>query len=1037
MDDITKFVIDYLDQDIARCEDFRDQKIKPDVLERYKKFFAETSYFESKFPKLAKQSSLVSHDVMSTIDGAMPPIMKILMGSDEVIKIEGAESEDTGNAEIMEKLISYQLMRKNDMFNIMYDWVKDSLITGMGIVKCYWERETKDQQVTETMSIDALNQAYEAGLQIVEVVPADEFGNFDVTFIQQFYTKNQPRIENVMLSEFLFDPEARSIDECSFIAQKKRVTASYLREKEKQGLYANVEEAIKQGDEDVNVDEIEEEVTELDISAYGYQDNARKKKIIYECFVDIDINEDGILEKMIITKCGKTILRMEPNVYGRHPFFEMIPVKEPFRVWPKQSFVDRVAQWQDLKTAMIKQMAVNIALSNDPRVVVDEQSINLSDLIEGRNWLRKKSGATMADAVMPMPPIPLSSATFPMLEYADTQKEQDTGVTRYNQGLDARSLNKMLDINTPVPMADGTYKLLRDIVDGDMVVGKNGKPTKVIKAHEIHFPERAYDITFESGETIKAGGEHLWTITTGNDRKLNKNQTVDTDTVYHLFKSQKSKIHIPRVSRPEITNPYKPLLDPYVLGVWLGDGHSYAPRITTADKEVIDYVSKWANGDVIVDKTQNARAATTYYIHGLYPYLKELKLIKKNGAYSSAYIGNEKHIPEEYFRASYEDRMELLRGIMDTDGCHHSGGTVIFTQKEGKLIDDVARLIDGLGGWAQPKREMFPGKLAKHNTKYYQLTFTTQDNPFKLSIKAGKWVGRKKSVTSQTIREITLVEKTLMRCLTVDANDGLFCVGRKFTVTHNTASGINSIMNASNQRMELMVRRMAETGIRKLFRFMITLNQKFIDVDTVIRLTNETLNISPEDLSGEFDLVVNAGMGITSKESTMMSLQTLLTALLQVGAQGIPVATPTNIYNIFKKWVETVGLKDTNTYLTDPAIQQQRMMMEQAIKMQVLASMPPEIMAYYYQNATLPPEVLMAMPPQIQVLFGGNYGQQGAMVGGGAPGGTGGGSVGVAQGLPAFGTSGDNRTLQNYANLNDGGTIGTANRTQPVGQVPQ
>ena len=67
---------------------------------------------------------------------------------------------------------------------------------------------------------------------------------------------------------------------------------------------------------------------------------------------------------------------------------------------------------------------------------------DIQDLIEGRNWLRKKSGATMADAVMPMPPIPLSSATFPMLEYADTQKEQDTGVTRYNQGLDARSLNK-------------------------------------------------------------------------------------------------------------------------------------------------------------------------------------------------------------------------------------------------------------------------------------------------------------------------------------------------------------------------------------------------------------------------------------------------------------------------------------------------------------------------------------------------------------------------------------------------------------------
>jgi len=696
VDELTRFVIEYLDEDIRLAENYRDEKIKPDVLERYKKFFAETSYFDTKFPKLSKQSSLVSRDVMSTLDGAMPSIMRILMGTDEVIRIEGAEAEDVRKAKLMEKLINYQLMRKNDMFTILYDWIKDSLITGLGIVKCYWEREEKQKDVTTAMSLDALNAAYDQGLLITNVIPADEFGNFQVTYTQSYYTKNQPRIENVMLSEFLFDPQARTLQDCKFVAQKKRVSASYLREKEKQGFYANVEEAIKDGEEESIVDDLEEEITDIDLSAYGYQDDARKEKLIYECYVDIDINKDGILEHMIITKCGDVILRMEENVYGQHPFFALCPIKEPFRIFPKQSFIDKVAQWQDIKTAMIKQMAVNIALSNDPRIVVDEQAININDLIEGRNWLRKKQGASMSDAIMPMPPIPLSNATFPMLDYADGQKELDSGVTRYGQGLNAQSANR-------------------------------------------------------------------------------------------------------------------------------------------------------------------------------------------------------------------------------------------------------------------------------------------------------------------------------------------------------TATGIQSIMSAGNQRLELMVRRMAETGIRDLFRFLVTLNQKFVDMPTVVRLTNEEMKITPDDLSGEFDLVVNAGMGISTKEQTVMNLQTLLTAILQVSSQGIPVATPTNIYNILKKWVEEVGFKNTNDYLTDPAIQQQRAIMETTIKMQILSSLPPGIMSYYYQTGQLPPEVMLMLPPEIQVLFGGDNGQrtQGISPSPSTPGGTGGGVVGVSGGLPPLGTAGDNRTVQNFENINDGGTVGTANRTKPVGQVPQ
>ena len=76
-----------------------------------------------------------------------------------------------------------------------------------------------------------------------------------------------------------------------------------------------------------------------------------------------------------------------------------------------------------------------------------------------------------------------------MIELADSMLQKHTGVTSYNQGLDADSLNKMLALDTPIPMADGTVKLNKDVVAGDMVIGSDGKPTQVLKAHPVQMPE--------------------------------------------------------------------------------------------------------------------------------------------------------------------------------------------------------------------------------------------------------------------------------------------------------------------------------------------------------------------------------------------------------------------------------------------------------------------------------------------------------------------------------------------------------------------
>nr|DAJ26174.1 MAG TPA: Portal protein [Caudoviricetes sp.] len=625
-----KALLKSVQADIAEAEAYQQSVIEPTVRERYQIYYADKEYYANKFPILSKTSSLVSTDVADTIEWALPSLMKVFTGSDEVITVAGVTEEDDQNAEVMQSLLVYQLQRQNKFFPILYNWMKDSLITGMGIIKCYWERTEGWTPETQKLNTDALRLLSQTGVEITNVQGPDMMGDFMVTWNSPYYVKNSPKIENILVSEFLYSPDAKNLEDANFVAHRKKVTMSHLRQKEKEGIYANVD-MVKpdNGPTSWLSDQIEEAIGDNYTPLHkNNQDKAREEVTIYECYTKIDFNNDGILEDMIITVAGDVILRAEPNYMGRHPFFAISPTKDPHRIWVKRSYAELIGELQDMKVALTRQIVQNIALTNDPKMILSEESINISDYIEGRKVIRKKPGASMGDVAMSMPVNQLSPQTFQFLEWLEGQKENRTGITRYNQGLDASSLNK-------------------------------------------------------------------------------------------------------------------------------------------------------------------------------------------------------------------------------------------------------------------------------------------------------------------------------------------------------TATGISAILGQSAQRLELIARMYAETGISELFRFMVSLNQKFVDQETVVRLTNKQLRISPDDLNGNFDLVVNAGISIATKESTILTLQTMLTALMQTQAAGIPIVTPQNIYNLFKKWIESAGFKNYNDYVTDPAVVQQRAIMDMQLKQQVLGSLPPEALQAYMTFGVLPPQYLLMLPPELQLLFGG------------------------------------------------------------------
>ena len=911
-------IVSKLQQDIDAANAYYEETVEPKIIERYQIYNADKSFYAKMFPKLSKRCELVSTDVQDTIESTMPSMMKTFFGSTDVVTIQGVDGtdQDDSRAEKMQELINYQL-EKNKFFMTFYQWAKDALITNAGIIKVDWDREYKPTQQTIMLDADAYAQyrpqAEQAGIKVLDVQPT--MGGFQVTIEQQKMSKNQPRIMNVLASEFRFSPDANTLDDADFVAHRKIVSLDYLRKQQESGLYSHVEDLTERST-DPHYTTLDEQINDDIDETPNTTDSGRRKVELYECYVNINMsdNPDAKLTPMIITVSNGIILRMEENTYERNPFFILCPRMDPHKIWPDTGFVDLIAQLQHSKTAILRQMIYNIALGNDSQKAVNPSMlVDINDLLEGRSVIRVSGNVT--DAIQNIPAAPLQSWTFDMLNYIDEQRENRTGITKYNQGMDSDSLNKMLDINTPVPMADGSYKILKDIVDGDIIVGRSGKPTKVKKAHIIHYPERAYDITFKSGETICAGGEHLWTVITQHGVK----QVMDTDSIYKYMKNTKATLYIPTVGKVDFTGNDELPLDPYVLGAYLGNGHKHSCRITELDYEVMEYISEWAEKHesyIIKCKEQNAGRATTYAINGkLWKILHDLKIVKKYPSEEA-----EKYIPEAYFHASYEDRLNLMRGLMDTDGCYHSGALSIFTQKNGRLLKDFIRLVNTFG-WRAHTHEVFPPQCKK-DCKYFQVTISSTDNPFRLSRKANKWKMKKRCNGKQAIVSIKSASMRLMRCLTVDADDGLFCVGKHFTVTHNTATGINIITQQANQRLELIARIFAETGMSDLFRFLIKLNQLFINEETVVRLTNGPMQIDPTDLDGEFDLVVNAGMGAGAKQQNvqnMQILQGLMTQMYQLGFVG-----PEQAYNFAKRYIEEIGFKNTDDYLMNPQQAQQQ-----------------------------------------------------------------------------------------------------------------
>ena len=432
-------------RDIDRANSFFTSKVEPVLRTRHQIYEADRAYYNKRFSQTAGQSDFVSFDFWSLVQWAIPVIMNSFFGSDEAVVIVGRNEEDVQRAELLKELIQFQLMTQNKGFLVLWDWFTDAFQYNLGAVKIWWERiEDWDEAKIEYCDMSRLMMIQQDQWSEIEYAsPPDMFGMSHVQYRIGRFKSNRPIIEPVRVTDLRWSPEAKSLNDANFVAHRQMVTADHLRKQAKAGVYDT--RAVERAIESVNGGNVvygafETELNDELEQMPNDEDSARNLYELYECYVKIDINGDGMLEDALVSVVGDVLIRVTENPYGRVPIFTLSPIRDPFKVLANLSLAEIVGEIQTIKTGLIRQMLINTVNTNHQRWFIDGEGIDLKDIEMGRQYIKVDGDPRLK--VFAWPQQGVAPWTMNMLESLEGALEQWTGRTRYNQGTDATSLNK-------------------------------------------------------------------------------------------------------------------------------------------------------------------------------------------------------------------------------------------------------------------------------------------------------------------------------------------------------------------------------------------------------------------------------------------------------------------------------------------------------------------------------------------------------------------------------------------------------------------
>jgi len=395
------------------------------------------------------RSSIVTGEVAEVVDGALPQLLRVFTQSDEMVRFEPKGAGDEEKAKQATEYVNWVLNHDNQGVILFHNWFKDALLQKNGIVKVYWDEQTdvtkekyenlNEEELTMLMSdpeVEVVSQDME------EVMPEsiDPMTGMVIPPVVSYSVKlkrtkknGKVIVENVPPEEFLISKKARTIGDAPFVAHRKLTTRSELVamgfDKEKVANLPSYSDLTYSEERVARFDrgEMPDEQASLDHSMQDVE--------VMECYLKVDMDDDGIAELRKIVYAGQEILDNEEVDFV--PFASICPIPMPHKFFG-HSLADRATDLQLIKSTVTRQILDNLYLTNNARMGVVEGQVNLDDMltVTAGGVVRIKN----PNAIVPLTVPPTASQSFPMLQYLDSVQSKRTGVNDAQQGLDPNIL---------------------------------------------------------------------------------------------------------------------------------------------------------------------------------------------------------------------------------------------------------------------------------------------------------------------------------------------------------------------------------------------------------------------------------------------------------------------------------------------------------------------------------------------------------------------------------------------------------------------
>ena len=364
---------------------------------------------------------------------------------------------------------------------------------------------------------------------------------------------------------------------------------------------------------------------------------------------------------------------------------------------------------------------------------------------------------------------------------------------------------------------------------GDLVTGSNGRPTPVLGVYPQGRRE-VFRVQAQDGASTLCCGEHLWAVTARKDRERGRpHRVVETrEMVGRLRAAHAHRFELPLVSQPVEFEPRDVPMDPYALGLLLGDGcltTSTTPSFATGDPELavaleaaldgIELRRKGAVDDVLRHRTGHRGGVIVAN-----PVTAVLRDRGLAGTRSST-----KFVPEGYLHNSSEVRLAVLQGLLDTDGGPVTQGgrtcRVQYSTCSARLRDDVVFLVRSLGGVAYWRTRAAAGRApgwARGRDVHHRSDAFVMDirlpagvEPFRLARKREAYRASGGGRPMRFVHSIEPAGEEETLCIQVAAADSLY-VTDDFLVTHNTLNDsfivLDEAQNTTPEQMKMFLTRL-------------------------------------------------------------------------------------------------------------------------------------------------------------------------------------------------------------------------------------